>query len=258
VTPYFDDGQVTLFRGDFLTCPPVAGDVFLTDPPYARAGGVHSGRTEKVTLATPMGGADQFWLHWFSAVARRLARSCAPSGCGFVFTDYRTAGLVEQAFAASETGWRMTQCLVWDRDAIGMGAPFRSAHELIAFCRGPAFAWAGRRDLGNVLRFRWPYGVHPHHPAEKPVALLRFLIEATTWPGQAVLDPFAGSGSTLVAAKQCGRRALGVEAEERHCATSVRRLSQHPLPLGEGGGGQPHGPGTDSTETRPCGKGAAA
>jgi DNA modification methylase len=231
VRPYYDDGRVLLLNADFLKTPPAIGDVFVTDPPYARAGGQHTGRSSAEGAFSDAAGADQFWLYWFTDVARKLAQSCAKDACGFVFTDYRTVNLVERAFAASDTGWLVTQCLVWDRDAMGLGSPFRAAHELIAFCRSPGFKWDGRKDIRNVLRYRWPYGEHEHHPAEKPVALLRFLIETTTKPGQIVLDPFAGSGSTLVAAKQIGRRAIGIEAEPIHCATAVRRLAQESLPL---------------------------
>jgi site-specific DNA-methyltransferase (adenine-specific) len=229
--PYFEDATTTLFNADFLKCPPAIGDVFVTDPPYARSGGASTGWTAAGERAMMLGGADQFWVYWFTDVARKLAQSCAKDACGFVFTDYRTVGLVDRAFAASGTGWVMSQCLVWDRDAIGLGSPFRASHELIAFCRSEGFKWEGRKDIRNVLRYRWPYGEHEHHPAEKPVSLLRYLVETVSAPGAVVLDPFAGSGSTLVAAKQAGRRAIGIEIEERHCGTAARRLAQNVLPL---------------------------
>lgn len=234
--PYYEDASTTLFHADFLHCAPAIGDVFVTDPPYARSGAVHTGWRGAgehlgAQRAATQAGADQFWVYWFTDTMRKLTQSCARSGCGFVFTDYRTVGLVDRAVAAADTGWAVTQCLVWDREGTGMGAPFRASHELIAFCRGPAFKWDGPKNLRNVLRFRWPYGEHEHHPAEKPTALLRYLLEAFTRPGQVVLDPFAGSGSTLVAAKQVGRRGLGIEVEEQHCATAARRLAQGVLPL---------------------------
>lgn len=226
MTPFYDDGQVTIYHGDMLTMPPVMSDMFVTDPPYARAGGVHTGRSSIEGSMADAGGADQFWLYWFSSVAARLAGQTAQSGCGFVFCDYRTVHLVERAFSSTESGWVVSQCLVWDRESTGLGSPFRASHELIAFCRGPAFRWSGRRDITNVLRYRWPYGEHPNHPAEKPVGLLRFLIEEASFPGALIFDPFAGSGSTLVAASQCGRRAIGVEIETANCARAVERLRQ--------------------------------
>jgi adenine-specific DNA-methyltransferase len=64
------------------------------------------------------------------------------------------------------------------------------------------------------------------HPCEKPVGMLRHMIEVSTRPGGLILDPFAGSGSTLVAASHAGRQAVGVEKEERYCEQAARRLSQ--------------------------------
>lgn len=64
------------------------------------------------------------------------------------------------------------------------------------------------------------------HPTEKPVALQRPLIERSCPAGGLVLDPFAGSGATLVAAQQLGRSAVGVELEERYCEAAARRLEQ--------------------------------
>jgi DNA methylase len=231
VRPYYEDDGTVLFHADFLTCPALTGDLFLADPPYARSGGMHSGRRDGENKAGDYESSEQFWLYWFRDVAKRLGQACADDGCGFVFTDYRTVALVARAFALSGTGWGVSQCLVWDRECIGMGTPFRASHELIAFCRGPDFRWEGRRDMPNVLRCRWPYSEHEYHPAEKPVALYARLIETFTRPGQVVFDPFAGAGSSLVAAKRLGRRAVGVEADARYCEVAVRRLQQQALPL---------------------------
>jgi DNA modification methylase len=67
------------------------------------------------------------------------------------------------------------------------------------------------------------------HPAPFPVELARRAVRLSTWPGEVALDPFAGSGTTLLAARQLGRRAIGVEASERYCALAVDRLAQTAL-----------------------------
>lgn len=223
--PYYKDGDVTLYHGDMLELPiPQVADLFVIDPPYSRAGGLHSGTTDS---SQSMVGSDQFWQHWFNAVVRRLVDRMDPRGSGFIFTDYRTVGLVERAFLPLRSGWRVTQCLVWDRDSMGLGSPFRASHELIAFARGPKFKWSGPKDIRNVLRHQWHYGEHEHHPAEKPVSLLSRLIRTAPKGVDAlVLDVFAGSASTLIAAKQSGRRAIGVEIEERYCEIAAKRLAQ--------------------------------
>ena len=70
------------------------------------------------------------------------------------------------------------------------------------------------------------------HPAPFPVELARRCIRLSTWPGEYVLDPFAGTGSTLVAAAQLGRRAIGIERSEKYCEVAARRLSQGALDFG--------------------------
>jgi hypothetical protein len=84
----------------------------------------------------------------------------------------------------------------------------------------------------------WPYegfkefvaynGDTPYHPCEKPIELMLSLLRMTTGT---VIDPFMGSGTTLVAAKQLGRKAIGIEIEERYCEIAVKRLAQEVLPL---------------------------
>jgi site-specific DNA-methyltransferase (adenine-specific) len=103
--------------------------------------------------------------------------------------------------------------------------------------RPPAGAEAWRDTLGG-----WPalcstvWQITPArrdgHPAPMPVEVARRAIRLSTWPGETVLDPFAGSGTTLLAARQLGRRAVGIERSEAYCAQVVERLSQRALDFG--------------------------
>ncbi len=72
-------------------------------------------------------------------------------------------------------------------------------------------------------------GNMPDHPSPKPLAVMRWIIECL--PGASILDPFAGSGTTFVAAKEAGRRAIGIEIEERYCEIAAQRCSQEVLGL---------------------------
>ena len=97
---------------------------------------------------------------------------------------------------------------------------------------GPAKRWAesGTRLTRSVLQVRSAHH-SAIHPTEKPVGILLPLVEYACPPGGLILDPFAGSGSTAVAARLLGRRAVLIEADERYCETIARRLAQDVLPL---------------------------
>lgn len=127
-----------------------------------------------------------------------------------------------------------TADLVWDKATPGMGdlaAPWAPAHEPITFAvskhrhggKAGTDALPVRLRKGSVLRFPRPTGRKVRHPSEKPVSLLRELIESSTRQGDLVLDPFGGSGSTAVAAVLAGRRALIVEADPRWAALAAER-----------------------------------
>jgi len=136
---------------------------------------------------------------------------------------------VGERMSSSARDWEVTQALVWDRGGIGMGSPFRNSFEMIAFARGPEFSaddWP--KTMGTVIREPWPYGKHDHHGSEKPVALMRRFVGLTEGT---LLDPFMGSGSTLVAAKDLGRQAIGIEIEERYCEIAAGRLAQRVLSM---------------------------
>ena len=111
-----------------------------------------------------------------------------------------------------------------------MGQPFRNAVEMLAFAPGPRWASQMPKDISTLIEEPWPYGYKQHHGAEKPVPLIERLLKLVDpGPGLRVLDPFAGSGSTLVAAKNLGRLAIGIEREERYCEIAAKRLSQEVL-----------------------------
>ena len=83
----------------------------------------------------------------------------------------------------------------------------------------------GPRMMRSVIKVRSEHG-RAVHPTQKPLGILTPLIEFSTPPGGIVLDPFAGSGSTLVAARMIGRRAVGIEAREEYAAAAVKRLGR--------------------------------
>lgn len=232
-TPYYDEDGITIYHGDCLDVLPSVRErvgVLLTDPPYTAAGASTNGRSSEAD--------GQFFRFWMTAVFQRLRPMMMDDASGFVFCDWRTLGDLQAA--ARTPGDRLnrggqpfgiTQALVWDRESIGMGSPFRNSFEMIAFLKGPQWEQPFPKNIGTVIRHRWPYMAREHHGAEKPVDLLRELICWGAPRGRMVLDPFAGSGSTLVAAKALGVRAVGIEIDERYCEIAAKRLAKRALPL---------------------------
>lgn len=128
-----------------------------------------------------------------------------------------------------------TTSMIWDKGTLGAGnlaSPWSPSHEPITFAvsKHRHAGQAGKDALpvrlrkGSVLRFTRPTGRKVRHPNEKPVGLLSELVESSTRRGEVVLDPFAGSGATGVAAILTGRRAVLVESDERWIPLITERL----------------------------------
>ena len=210
-SPYYQDEHVTLYHGDCLTEHRewLDADVLVTDPPYGMAYESNRNRNKKnVKVGRPVAGDNDPSLRdgvvsaWDGRAALVFGRWNIP----------RPAGT--------------RQRIIWDKRVQGMGAldiPWGPAEEEI-YVIGKG--WQGKRS-GNVLSVQMLMSAdadRPDHPTPKPIPLMESLI-AKCPPG-IIADPFAGSGSTLIAARNLGRRAIGVELEERYCEVIAKRLSQ--------------------------------
>lgn len=125
--------------------------------------------------------------------------------------------------AVESAGFRVNNMVVWDKLSIGMGNGFRNQHELVLYAsKGTPRVIS--RAVPNVI------GVardeNDLHQSPKPVLLMEKLLAVVSDVGDLILDPFVGSGSTLVAAKRLGRKAIGIEIEERYCEVAAKRLAQ--------------------------------
>jgi DNA modification methylase len=260
MTPFYDDGQVVIYCADLRTVdlPASAVAAAVTSPPYnvglgyeatsdalpwpdywALAGdaaalmaralvdggrawvntavsvpetagdtGPHSGSTGKTRVMLA-----HRWATVLEAAGLGLVDQvawCSARGAGTAWGSWESAaapnlrGDWESLLVAARGGWDRTpppDREDW-RDGVGGWA---------ALCSTVWQVSPVRRD---------------GHPAPMPVEVARRAIRLSTWPGEVVLDPFAGSGTTLVAARQLGRRAVGIEASEAYCALAVRRLAQ--------------------------------
>ena len=236
--PYYERDGITIFHGDCREIlPHVKADCVVTDPPY--------GDTS---------------LAWDRRETDWVAQVDAPQVWAFGSMRYWIAAA--PAFQAS--GWKYAQEIVWEKhNGSSFHADrFRRVHEFaLHWYRGE---WAalhheaqttsdatkravrrkerpphtgesagstyvsedgGPRLMRSVLQVRSAHG-EAAHPTQKPLGIVQPLIRYSCPPAGAILDPFMGSGTTLVAAKLEGRKAIGIEIEERYCEIAVKRLAQ--------------------------------
>jgi DNA modification methylase len=214
-------------------------DLVLTDPPFnVRVDGNVSGLGKARHTEFAMASGEMSEAEFTAFLSTFLGRAKAHSRDGailFVFMDWRH--LFELTCAGREQGLATKNLIVWAKDNAGMGTFYRSRHELVfVFKKGDA-GHINTFELGQHGRYRtsvWEYaGVNTFrtgrldelamHPTVKPVAMLADAIRDVTKRGALVLDPFAGSGSTLIAAEKTGRRARCIEYEPKYCDVIVRR-----------------------------------
>lgn len=219
--PYYQDEHVTLWHGDCRELTEwLTADVLVTDPPYGMA---YVSNSSKDGPSAAIGGdatteARDAVLH--------LWQSWDPNG------DLRPALMFGTWRVERPAGVR--QLIVWDKgESPGMGdlaMPWGPAHEEI-YVIGVGFTGKRRPNVYRVPTLAPSSVNRPNHPTPKPVPLMEQLV-AYCPPG-VIADPFAGSGTTLVATKNLGRRAVGVELEERYCEVIAKRLAQDVLDFGE-------------------------
>jgi DNA modification methylase len=198
VKPYYADESVTLFHAD---CREVMGglefDAVVSDPPY----GILSDSGSAATRRSG-GNRDSGVMAWDVAPDEALIGSLLN----------QTAMLWGGCHLALPPTYGY---LVWDKqiDGLNFGE--------VEYC------WTNLKFAPRVFRYR-AVGVDggKQHPTQKPEALMRWCLSFLPKDARVILDPFAGSGTTLVAAKRLGLKAIGIEINERYCELTATRCSQ--------------------------------
>jgi site-specific DNA-methyltransferase (adenine-specific) len=264
VTPYYEDDLVTLYHGRAEEVLPEldAGSVacLVTSPPY-NVGLAYSQHDDvmawpdyiELARAVARGAAGvlveggRVWINVTPVVPIDVIPSGFHSGraknprvnlLALWMTALEGAGLpVWDVLSWPSTRGHGTAWGSWRSPA---GPNLRGDWEaIILACRGqwqretpesfrnwkdPEADWTSLTS--NVWRFKTQHRTEGGHPAPFPVKLPNRAIRLSSWPGETVLDPFAGSGTTLMAARDLGRRSVGIELDERYCELTARRLAQ--------------------------------
>lgn len=255
--PYYADGMVTLYHGDardiVAALPDESVDFIFTDPPYGhnnnngdlihrweqaipgrRCSGDDGSECYEARPIANDGPEANDLARWLFGTAKRLLRNgsccCCCCCCG---------GGPDPQFArwslSMDEVLNFKQMVVWDKGPMGMGWHYRRSYEVVLVAqRGQGkFNWYDETDhIENIVR-HIPKIIPStaDHPTPKPPALVKHFLQLHTQPGDLVLDPFNGGGSTAVACVGMGRRYIGCEMDHRWLDLTVRRLAGVTLPL---------------------------
>ena len=224
---YYQDEYVTLYHGDCLTEHRkwMDADALVTDPPYGT----------QFSAENPSGGYGRRQNAAGNSSHARVSKNNTTDG--FTIANDSSTQVRDEALGRwgarpailfgsprhPDPPGEWNDRLVWDKKRPGMnGGPFRYTHESI-YARGMTRANNSTFSVFSI------YPDQSDHIHAKPVSLMETLV--STCPDGVIADPFAGSGSTLIAARNLGRRAIGVELEEWYCEVIARRLDQGVLDL---------------------------
>jgi len=204
--------------------PAECAHLLITDPPYEsleKHRAVGTTTRLKVSAASSNPWFRIFPNTRFPELFSEVYRVLKRGSHFYLMSDPETAFIVKPM--AEAAGFKFWKPLVWDKCTIGMGYHYRARYEFILF-----FEKGKRRltDLGTPDVLEAPR-VRNGYPTEKPVSLIETLITQSSAPGELVLDPFMGSGSTGVAALKHDRRFLGNDIAPEAQALSRQRLSEH-------------------------------
>jgi site-specific DNA-methyltransferase (adenine-specific) len=201
-TPYYDEDGITIYCGDAREIlPTLQADLLVTDPPYGcNATTGWGGKYDGFSIINDKDTEARDWVlsQW--------------DGSFIMFGSPK----IQQPKCKARLIW-------WKGEHTGMGDlsfPWKPDYEDI-YVGG--YGFAGPRT-SSILRFNARTDSGRYHPTEKPIPLMSELISKS--PGKIILDPFMGSGSTLVSAKLNNRQSIGIEIEERYCETAANRLAQ--------------------------------
>ncbi len=239
--PYFDDGQCVIYHGDWRDVLPALGPVdhVITDPPYEVEAHTPQRRVQHERGFGPAGRVVSVEPLPFPPITEAdrnaVARALSAKVKRWILTFCQVEAAMKWRDSLEAAGFSYRRTCVWVKpdgmpqysgDRPGMGY-----ESIVAVHAAGRSEWNGGGSHG-VFIYPKGDGMGPAlHPTTKPERLMRKLVALFSDPGDVVLDPFMGSGTTLRAAKDLGRKAIGIEIEERYCEIAAKRMSQQVLAL---------------------------
>ena len=220
-------GNCRLIQGDMRAVLPMLADrvdMVLSDPPYRLTSGGNASQS--------MGGifsrenydnsGDLMEVVRWSEVGGPIFRACSENADCYIMANDKNLFAAHAGFTG--VGFQFHNLLAWDKVRATRNRWYMKNLEYVLYLWKGRARSVGINDCGSKQLFTLNAPREAEHPTEKPVALMAHYIGNSTTPGQLVLDPFMGSGSTLVAAAQSGRRAIGVEMDPRWFEVACNRV----------------------------------
>ncbi len=226
--PYYEADGVTIYHGDCMAVMPgvVSVDLVLTDPPFFMPATHYQSRMKWQRQWGDTSVLATFW----EVVASACVRSLRATGHFVTFCNHESYPVF---YPITYSKFDYQKALVWRKGQVGLGRVWRNQFELLIAARWESSVFYDDGKLrSDVLDYAATRSTDRDHPVQKPEAMLADLVRVTTPESGLVLDPFMGSGTTLVAARNLGRKAIGIEIEEKYCEIAARRLDQTVLDLG--------------------------
>lgn len=228
--PYYKDDQATIYNCDCREVLPDLEpvDLLLTDPPYeqsAGGGGIMRKRQTFIDIGNELSSFNpgEYW---------EILTAATKTNHGYIFTSRLCLDWFIQLVREDQLNWDI---LIYGKNNPIPAKNYRylSSFEFLFFFRGEGSYWNNDAPFKNYSKIKM-VNCKPKewgHPTEKEIGVLEQLLTISTKPGDTIVDPFMGSGTSLVAARNMKCNSIGIELEEKYCEIAAKRLSQGVLAL---------------------------
>ncbi len=243
IKPYYEEPGITIYCGDARNILPEIeqADLICTDPPYglnynngdlaSQWENVFGGKKENLGVRPIANDGEDEAMELFEWLCRLSKEKILKGGCCCCCCCCGGGGpkpLFAKWTLLMDKYIGFKQAVVWDKGGLGMGIHYRRNYEFVLIAQNgePARVWNGGNKTANIWRIPKIIPNDKQHPTQKPVELMSKIIQIHSNPGDLVIDPFMGHGSTLVAAKALKRRVIGIDLKEDYVRATIDRLRQ--------------------------------